>query len=238
MHPDYQKYLLDGIEYYIKDIGVTGIFWDSAYQPIPPDFAGHDFLEAPGEAMVCPNRFYEKAHQFGNRLSDDFFMFSEGITTEAKCNVFAVDNRSHGPHSGHRLMHRLAHLGPRRLVWRSAWGHDVAGAMPFIEPICDIRKPCTPQTYQEIASDPMNQWLCKTVKERGCRQAVGVGDGISVLDEFVIAAHKCKGEIVIPTSVASGTTLTHEITGTQIEGTQTNAGIAFNLPESGAWRIS
>lgn len=238
MHPAYEQYILDGIEYYVKDIGVTGIFWDSAYQPMPPDFGDRDFLECPGEAMVCAPRFYEKAHRFGSRLSDDFFMFSEGITTESMCNVFAVDNASHGPNSGHRLMHKLAHLGPRRLVWRSAWSHDVAGAMPFVSPVCDIHLPCKPETYQKIAADPMNQWLCKTVKERGCRQAVGVADGISVLDEYVIAADKCSGEILIPEAVARGTKLTHEITGTEIEGKNAENGITFDLPESGGWKIS
>lgn len=236
-HPGYEQYILDGIEYYLRDVGMTGVFWDSAFQAMPPDFGDRPFLECPGEGMVCAPSLYEKAYRFGKRLSSDFFMFSEGITTESTCNAFAVDNATHGPHSGHRLMHRIAHAGPRRLVWRSAWPHDVAGAFPFIRPVCDIHLPCTAQTYKTIAADAMNQWLCETVRERGCRQAAGIADGVSVLDEFIVAAHTCKGEITVPENLAQGTELVHEITGQRIAGTPTEDGVRFTLPDSGAWKM-
>src|SRR5690606_25395512 len=103
-------------------------------------------------------------------------------------NAFAIDQRNHYGACGHALMQRIAHKGAQRLVWRSAWTHDVASGFPFISPVNDVGWGANDARYAKAASDPMNQWLCRTVSERGVRQARGLGRGISQLDEFVIVS--------------------------------------------------
>lgn len=237
--PGVRDYLFSVIEYYVTQLGVTGIFWDSGLQPMPPDFVDRDDLNHPGEAMAAPMKFYRDVYEFGRSLSDDFFMWHEGISTEARSNGFAVDNPTHGVNSGHVLMHRIAHRGPRRLVWRSAWSLDVAGAMPFIRPESDVGAPTDAAHYRKIAADPMNRWLCQTLASRGCRQARGVADGVSVLDEFVIAADRIKGgQVLVPEALCKGQTLVHELDGSRIEGKAVEGGVAFEVPGCGAWKMT
>jgi hypothetical protein len=204
---------------------------------MPPDFADRPDIECPGEAMVAPLTFYEQAYRYGRSLSKDFFMWVEGISADMVSNAYSVDNAKHGAISGHPFMHRIADLGPRRLVWRSAWPHHLGGAFPFINPVSDINLDPGPATYAPWAADPMNQWICRTVRERGVRHAVGVGDGLSVLDEFLVASPKITGRAVVPEALAKGDGLTHEITGATVQGQRTDEGVVFDLPESGAWKM-
>ncbi len=195
-------------------------------------------MDSPAEAKSGPSVFYEKAYNRGRRMSDDFFMWGEGITTEGRINGFAVDNKTHGANSCHLLMHRLAHAGSRRLVWRSAWAHDVAGDFPFISPTNEVNSNLAPDHNKKIASNPMNRWLCKTVKERDCRQAVGLADGISALDKFVIVGASkdlCK-TIIFPEDLLKGQRLIPEISGSELKGKKVQGGMSFDISEPGAWK--
>ncbi|MFO7870211.1 MAG: hypothetical protein R6V03_02125 [Kiritimatiellia bacterium] len=240
LHPGYQDYVLEGIEYYVSELGITGVFWDSGFQPLTPDFSDpdHVYMDCPNEAMAGMGVLYDRAYRFGRSLSPDFFMWTEGISTECRANGFAVDNRTHGPNSGHLLMHRIAHAGPRRLVWRSAWNRDVSGAFPFLAPQNDVSGNTTLDTYRRIAADPMNQWLCRTVWERGCRQAVGVADGMALLDEFLLVGHKAEGEVVLRASDCPKTSLKHVITGETVKGTVEGENVRFKLNTDGAYERS
>jgi hypothetical protein len=236
--PGFRDYLFETIEHYVK-LGVNGFFWDSGYQPMPPDFVDRPELNHPGEAMVAPMQFYEEVYRFGRSLSPDFFMWGEGITTEAVSNAFAVDNATHGLHSAHPLMHRIAHLGRRRLVWRSAWPWDLAGAFPFVSPESDINNAPTEAYYRKIAADPMNRWLCQTVQQRGCRQAVGVGNGVAVLGEFVVAGKGVSGAVDVPESLCRGSRLVSEVGGQTLQGQpQPDGAVRFEVPQGGAWRMA
>lgn len=240
--PDWRAFLRKWVEYYVRYLGVDGIFWDSAFQPMVPNFsdASNSWLNCPGEAMAGGPSFYEEIYRFGKDLHEDFFMWGEGITTECMMNAFAVDNRTHGDRSGHALMHRIAHAGPRRLVWRSAWPHDVSGAFPFLKPVNDVGRDLASDFYEEVASDPMNQWVCKTVKERGCRQARGIADGIAVLDEFIVVSpdEKLLGPVTVPGDLARGSSLIHVISGEKLEGVNADDGVRFDLTATGAWRMA
>jgi hypothetical protein len=164
-------------------------------------------------------------------------MWVEGISTDAPMNAFAVDNRGPLASPGHALMRRLAHLGPKRLVWRSAWPHDLASAFPFIAPTNDIGWDPAEATYRKAAADPMNRWICKIVRERGVRQAVGLADGISLLDEFVVASPGVSGTVTVPAALCRGNTLTQVIDGTAVAGRPGAGGTSFDLPASGAYRM-
>ena len=239
--PDYQAYLLKWVDYYVDYLGIDGIFWDSAFQPQPPNFseASKGWLNLPGEAMAGAPALYEEIYRYGRSLSEDFFMWAEGITTERISNAFAVDNHTHGRNSGHALINRLAHAGPRRLVWRTAWTQDVSGAFPFVAPSQDIQRDPLSDFYKKLAADPMNQWLCRTVKERGCRQAQGIADGIAVLDEFIVVPERDNllQTVTVPLQLARGTKLVHDLTGDTLQGTRKDAGVEFDLPKTGPWRM-
>jgi hypothetical protein len=235
--PSFQDYIMGWIEYYVKQLGITGLFWDSGLQALPPDFGDKPYLRWPGETSALALEFYERVGRFGRSLSPDFFMWVEGISTDAPMSAFAVDNRGPLASPGHALMRRLAHLGPKRLVWRSAWPHDLASAFPFIAPTNDIGWDPAEASYRKAAADPMNRWICKTVAERGVRGAVGLADGVSLLDEFVVACPGITGCVTVPAGLCRGNTLTHEITGTRVAGRSEATGTIFDLPESGAYRM-
>lgn len=235
--PSFQDYIMRWIEYSVKHLGITGLFWDSGLQPLPPDFGGKPYLRWPGETSARALEFYEKVYRFGRTLSPDFFMWVEGISVDAPMNAFAVDNRSHGPNSGHGLMRRIAHAGPKRLVWRSAWPHDLGSGFPFIEPFSDIHwEPAGPK-YKAAAADPMNRWVCRIVRERGCRHAIGLADGVSLLDEFVVACPSVSGPVMVPKTRCKGASLRHVVSGATVKGATVPEGVRFDLPASGAWEM-
>jgi hypothetical protein len=234
----YRQYLFSIIELYVRDLGVDGFFWDSGTQPMPPDFTPRPEVDCPGETMVAMLKFYEEAYRLGRSLSKDFFMWFEGINTDIRTNAFAVDNKKHGEHSGHALMQRIAHVGPRRLVWRSSYSHDVASGFPFILPVNDIGIDCGASAYRKIAADPLNRWVCKILRERGCRQAIGVGDGVSLLDEYVVVCPGATGRLSLPRASVPGGKLRHVLSGQTVRALEESGEHAvYDLTEAGPWEV-
>lgn len=236
--PTFQQYMMDWIEYYVRQLGITGLFWDSGFQPLPPDFGNKPYMRYPGQTSAVAATFYERMYRFGKSLSEDFFMWAEGISVDIPMNGFAVDMHRHGEASAHRLLHRMAHQGPRRLVWRSAWPHDVASGFPFIDPFNDVGWDVSKRGYDSVAENPMNQWLCRTARERSFRGAVGVADGVSVWDEYLVACPSIKGPVTVPTDLCRGEALVPVLGGDAIRGKRSAEGVRFNLPKSGAYRIT
>lgn len=237
--PSFFQYISEYIRYYVCDLGITGIFWDSGLQPIPPDFGDKPYLRFPAQSMAAMLEFYRKIYRFGRSLSPDFFMWAEGINVDVPMNAFAVDNRNHEAQCGHSLMHRLAHRSPQRLVWRSAWPHDVAGAFPFISPFNDIGWRPDDERYARAAADPMNRWLCQTVRQRGTRQARGIGPGVSQLDEFIIVSPGAPEQaITLPAEQAGDAILTPVGGGPEMKGVRADDTTMFLPPAPGAYRIS
>ncbi len=230
--PDFQDYIFRWIEYYVCSLGIDGLFWDSGYQPIPPDFGDKPYLRFPGETNARAMQFYQRVMRLGRTLSDDFFQWAEGISLDMPMNLFSVDARSHGEHSGNRFMQRLAHLGPRRLMWRSAWAHDLASGWVMLNPANDVGRSMA--DYKAFAADPMNRWICRTVRERGVRHATGLADGVSRLDEFVVVSPKAAPQTVtVPEAPADK--LTHVISGKTITGKRQGDAVAFELTEEGGY---
>jgi hypothetical protein len=236
--PTFEAHLREWIAFYIQEMGVTGLFWDSGAQPLPPDFGGKPYLRWPGETSARVLAFYERIYRFGRSLNPDFFMWVEGISVDLPMNAFAVDSRIVGPYSSQRLMHRLAFAGPRRLAWRSGWRHDLASGFPFVDPPSDIGWRWDPDRYEAVARDPVNAWIARMVRERGTRQAVGLADGISRLDEFVVVSPGATGTLEVPESQLQGSRLQHELNSSiRIVGRKCPAGLRFRIPAAGPWRF-
>jgi len=247
--PDFLRYMQEWVRYYVEQLAIDGLFWDSGFQPLPPDFGDKPYLRWPGQTNAMAALFYEKMLRFGQSLSPDFFMWAEGISLDIPMNCFSVDARAHGPHSAHRLMHRLAHLGPKRLMWRSAWPHDLASGFVMLDPPNDVGQ--GQALYQTIADDPANQWVCRIVRERGVRHAVGLAEGVSRLDEFVVVSpgrrsqEEADGprraacpEVVTRVPDAPSPRLRNLITHTTVEGTPDEGGTAFKLTEAGPYEFA
>lgn len=235
-----RDYLFEVIDHYVNEIGVDGVFWDSGIQPMPPDFAPHDGLDFPGQAMTAPYRFYEQMYRYGKSLTPDFFTWIEGTSTEVMTNALSCHQAGEQGEPIQRLMQRIAHAGPRRLVWRTPYDLDVSGAFPRLRPGDDVGKPPTDEPYHEIAADPMNQWLCRFVRERGCRDAVGVGPGAAVLDDTLVLGHKAPTTVDVPQALArSGKLASHLEGGGEVAGDrQPDGAVRFELPGAGAWRFA
>lgn len=229
--PDLQANLQRWIAHYVRDLGIDGVFWDSGFQPLPPDFGSKPYLRWPGECNARAAQLYENMLRFGRSLSPDFFMWAEGISVDIPMNCFSVDAKTHGQHSGHRLMHRLAHLGPRRLMWRSAWAHDLASGFTMIDPPNDVGQ--TAELYRQIADNPMNRWVCKLVKERGTRHAAGLADGVSRLDEYIVVSPTKQQRITL--ADAPSRVVQHVISGQPVQGEAGAAGVSFDLPAPGGY---
>ncbi len=229
--PDFKRYLQGWITRYVKDYGIDGLFWDSGYQPSPPDFGKKPYLRWPGQANALSQKFYADILRFGKDLHPDFFMWAEGISLDMPMNLFSVDAKKHGENSGNRYMQKLAHLGSKRIMWRSHWKHDLASGFVMLNPMNDIGMSF--KDYKTIANDPVNQWVCKTVRERGVKYATGLGDGISRLDEFVMVSPEAGGSVLIPD--APSETLGHVLSGTSVTGTREEGGIRFDLTETGPY---
>lgn len=240
--PDWQEDFFRWVRYYVEHIGVTGIFWDSGGQPVPPDFGDKPYLRYPSESMVAERLFLEKVYQFGQSLRADFFMWSEGMNVDMPANAYGCHNKqTPGTASGPNLLHRIAHRTPQRLVWRSLWPHDVATGFCWIDPVCDIGGTQDPQRYRDIAAKPMNRWISEQVRQRGIRHAVGLGEGLSLWDEFIVASPGVSGPVDVPAARCPARRLEHVISGQPVDAeTHDHNGATihrFHLPTSGAYRF-
>lgn len=237
--PTFESYIASWIEHYVRRIGIDGLFWDSGFQAIPADF-GKDYLRWPGEAAARVPHFYERIYRFGKSLSPDFFMWAEGISCDVPMNAYSVDSRTHGLHSGHRLMHRLNRLGDKRLVWRSAWSHDLASGFPFISPVNDIGFPAGPARYEQVAADPLNRFVCDLVRREGLRHAEGLGDGISRLGQILVRSpgRDVATSVVLPAAQVPSGVLTSCIGGMEVRGALQGEALHFELPDAGAWQMT
>lgn len=234
--PAVRDYLFAWIEFYVTQVGITGIFWDSGTQPMPPDFVARPGMQ-PTDCMTGLLRFYEEVYRFGRSLSDDFFMWMEGFNTDVRSNAYCIQARRHGDHSGHRLIHRIAHRGPQRLVWRSGYRHDLASGFPFVSPSHDIGLPPTAAAYRKIARDPVNRWLTETVRERGCRAATGVGDGVSRLDEFIVVSPDGDRRVTLPAEACPGRALKSVLGGQVVRARTAGDRLRFALDADGPWEF-
>ncbi|HOJ40528.1 MAG TPA: hypothetical protein PK644_08720, partial [bacterium] len=53
------------------------------------------------------------------------------------------------------------------------------------------------EEVKKFAADPMNQLIVKLVKEKGVRQARGLTDGLSRLDNYLVTVPEYRGKVVL-----------------------------------------
>jgi hypothetical protein len=234
--PSFVAYMKEWIRHYVADLGIDGLFWDSGLQPLYPDFGNKPYLKHPGETLAAGQTFYDDIYRFGRSLSRDFFMWAEGISPDYTLNAFSVDGVERGAFSKNALMQRLAHAGPRRLVWRSHWMHDLASGFVLINPSCDIGWDGEDlEPYRRVAHDPNNRAVVELVREKGVRAAIGAGDGISLLEDYVVVAPHAAPAMHVPAAQCRGSRLRNVVTNATLDGTETDTGLHFAAPVPGVY---
>ncbi len=236
--PTFVAYIREWTRHYIQDLGIDGLFWDSGFQPIYPDFGNKPYLRHPGETLAVAQKFYDDIYRYGRSLHKDFFMWAEGISPDYPFNALSVDGGEQGTFSKNDLMQRIAHAGPNRLVWRSHRKHDLASGFVHMAPSCDIGWDGDDlEPYRKLARDPVTRAVTQLVREKGVRDAIGLGDGRSLVAGHVVVSPGISGEVCVPTEVCAGTTLTNVVSGARVVGVGTAEGTTFTVPESGVYEM-
>jgi len=237
-HPEVQAYYLDWIRRYIGDYGIDGIFWDCGGGPLPPDFTDpslRPFQRFPSESMCAGSAFMEKVMQVGRACSDDFFMWHEGFSTDLPGHGYSTLT------GNDEFICDLKRAGPNRLVFRSCSTYNLYGGFPAITPREDVGlgSPITIDTYKPVVEDRMNKWLVDFVRTNGCRDAMGIRQGVAL----------CAGHLVVDPSSKPVTvrvpTWAGDIKGCAavfgrkklLPKTQDDDGVVFTLPGGMAYVI-
>lgn len=237
-HPEVQAYYLDWIRRYIRDYHVEGIFWDCGGAPLAADFSPpqtRPFQRFPSESMISFYRFCEKVMRVGRECSPDFFMWHETFSAE-------LPGTGYSSHSGSEdFLMELDRAGDRPLVYRSGSAYNLYGHFARINPNADtaFRSPLTIDTYRPMASDPMNRWLVKFVKDHGIRDAVGIHRSVALChNHLVVDPSKQPRQITVPPWAASPKALTNVLTGEKVQPEKTDdAGVHFTLEGAAAYEI-
>jgi hypothetical protein len=79
--------------------------------------------------------------------------------------------------------------------------------------------------------------LFKRNRARGIRHAVGLADGVSLLDEFVVVCPGAEKTVLVPSKLCKSQRLTSVLTDRSIEGNRSEGGLQFSFTESGAFRF-
>jgi hypothetical protein len=180
-HPGYRAYTRKWIEFYLRECGAKGIFFDCLGHPIPPDFRPRPFQRYPGETPVHAIPFTDEMYASIKACDPDALLVGEGACLDAPVDLFSVVSNprrgidgfgprdfllSLGRHGGRRLSvyHELA--------WFPASGYACADMRP--------------------ASREHNRLLLHLLQERGGRDAFSwiPGTDLSVLDDLLfVPAH-------------------------------------------------
>ena len=236
--PTFVAYIKEWIRHYVQDLSIDGLFWDSGLQPIYPDFGTKPYLRHPGETLAVAQKFYDDIYRYGRGLHKDFFQWAEGISPDYALNALSVDGGDQGKFSKNGLMQRIAHAGANRLIWRSHWKHDLASGFVHMMPPSDIGWNGEDlEPYRKMARDPVNRAVTQLVREKGIREAIGLGDGRSLVDRYVVVSPGVSGEVCIPGDRCKGTTLTNVVTGARLTGVERHGAVVLTVPASGVYEM-
>ena len=89
-HPGYRAYTKKWIDFYIKECGCKGIFFDCLGHPIPPDFAPRAFMRYPGEAPVHAIGFMDEMFAHIKACDPEAIMVGEGTALDGPVEQFSV----------------------------------------------------------------------------------------------------------------------------------------------------
>ena len=201
LDPDWQKYTLKWILRYIDNYDIDGIFLDCGVFPFPPDFGDKPYQKYPSLSLIGYINFIDLIYEETRRRKPGFVIFLEGAHSDLKANVFTIvaDRISYTGRNGQDFIESLRKYGLRICYW-SGKPYDLASGMPFINP-SPLRPPQGDKKqvinyfFKKIANNKMNQFICKLVKEKGCREAIRLAPNVSQLKDLIICGPNFSGKI-------------------------------------------
>jgi hypothetical protein len=89
-HPGYVEYTKKWIDFYIKECGCKGIFFDCSGHPIPPDFTPRSFMRYPGETAVHAVTFMDEMYAHIKSCDSEAIIVGEGTAMDMPLEMFSV----------------------------------------------------------------------------------------------------------------------------------------------------
>jgi hypothetical protein len=213
--------MLDWTRRYVEDFDVDGFFLDCGVFTLPCDFdPAHTAGHFPSEAGPAMRELYREMWDIIQEVKpNDFHMWYEGVHADYAGSGFCHGNITVPPPppgvmTGQRMMYNFVKHG-KRLVWGTLHAYDLAcgyaqwnPAMGGLESVAQAR---------EVAADPMNQFIVKLVREVGVRDARGITDGLSWLDDLLVTIPEYEGRATLTEPALQDLkAVEHVLTGEQV----------------------
>ena len=224
-HPGYRAYTKKWIEFYVRECGAKGIFFDCLGFPMPPDFKPRPFMRFPGDAPVHAIPFMEEMYAHIKACDPEAIMIGEGASLDGPVELFSVVSNPRrgidgfGPRD---FLLNLSRYARKRLsVYHDACYFPASGYC-----IADTRP----------GWEDHNRYMLKLLQERGGRSAFTALPGdLSVLDDLLCVptypdrpADFRHSELRLPAPWTATSRLHEELTGARLR-TKT-AGVFRNVP--------
>jgi len=174
-HPGYRAYTKKWIEFYVKECGVKGIFFDCMGFAFPPDFRPRPFMRFPGDAPIHAIPFMDEMYAFIKSCDPEAVMIGEGASLDGSVELFSVISNPRrgidgfGPRD---FLIDLNRYGRKRMTVYSQWAYFPASGYCA----ADVR----PQW------EAHNRYMLRLLHERGGRAAFEALPGdLSVIDDLL-----------------------------------------------------
>jgi hypothetical protein len=214
----YRNYMLEWTRRYVEDFDVDAFFLDCGVFTFPSDFApNHTQNRFPSEAGPAMRElFYEMWDIIQEVKPNNFHMWYEGFHSDYPGTGYTHGSMVFPPPppevmTAQRMLYNFVKRG-RRLVWGTLHAYDLAcGYAQWNPPMGGTGSVEEAVMY---AKKPMNRFIVNLVKERGIRDAIGITDGLSLLDRYLITIPEFKGRAFLTEPVFKDVTrLKNVITG-------------------------
>lgn len=242
LHPGYRAYMLDWTRRYLEDFDVDGFFLDCGVFTDPCDFSPW-FVENhfPSELGPSMRELYQDMWDLAQKIKPgQVHMFHEGVHADYAASGYMMCGMKmpplpEGQLSNWRQMVQFSQYG-KRLNWSSFTPFDLASGFVHWNPVAGGTDK---EAMLKYASAPMNQFVCKLVREQGVREAIGLTDGVSRLGNTLVTVPSFKHLLPLSLPGLEGAQrLRNAISGEVLERSKTeNLGPAFQLQGGSAYHI-
>jgi len=210
LHPGYQAFFAQQMQYYLGDLGMDAVHFDCAGFAYPYDFAPRSFMRYPSDLMLANVRFFDFVRETFQRIKPEAAVFTEGHGLDAFSNITSLMTNTPSEIDGlspRTLLLALQQRAGKRLAVRSGCEADLgSGWVEIPEPDLgnswgESAKPADAdhilKGYAQVGTDPFNILLTRIVSEHGCRVArhLPCGGGVSLLGRYLVVPQPRKDTI-------------------------------------------
>ncbi len=201
LDPGYRQYMLDWTRRYVEDFDVDGFWLDCSVFALACDFSPeHTQGHFPSEAGPAMRSLFQEMWDIVQAVKPgDFHLSHEGVhadypATSYTHGTLTLPPPPPGVMTGQRMMYNFVKYG-KRLAWWTLHAYDLAsGNVQWNPPMAGLE---SVESAIKNAADPMNQFIVRLVRERGVRDARGLTDGLSWLDDYLVTVPEYHGRVTI-----------------------------------------